>query len=472
MSRKIAVIGAGADAVSTVAQLISRRDQQDSEYQDDEITWIRDCSHKIDNFGVQVNTLWLTVIATNTTISTLDFHKRFDATQKLGLKFIGFGNRIDKNFFVMFDPTEISMHIDEGKFVEFYWENVQNQHFNINLVDKRVETIGFSQEDKKAYIDGEEFDFIVDCVRGGLWDKESYKDALYNPTDTKLTVNRKIPGDWDYTAYIATEHGYLTGVPTQDAQTWIYSYDSDITTEEEAVEDFNIHCAVKKHCSYKKTESDHKVSVYCINKNKMYARCGRALGMNDDLTGFRSYVETDLGEALGEFIFGDDENPLNNMQRLEIEDRWRDGQIDQAAVMAFYLQFGSKYRHSDFWVQSREAACRLLEDKDLHSTERREVYEKLDDIPEEENIRLDYFRYQAEADDKYFLRQRMTDESDEPYRMLGPYQSFCQAVYGLGAPYAHKYPLMSPLWEPSEKSGEIVLDSMMDGHFKKRTKKK
>jgi len=56
--------------------------------------------------------------------------------------------------------------------------------------------------------------------------------------------------------------------------------------------------------------------------------------------------------------------------------------------------------------------------------------------------------------------------------MLGPYQIFFQALYGLGAPYADKYPLMSPLWEPSEKFGEIALDSIMDGHFRKRTKKK
>ncbi len=468
MSRKIAVIGAGADAVATVAQLIARRDNSDSIFQDDEITWIRDCSHKIDNFGVQVNTLWLTVIATNTTISTLDFHKRFDATQKLGLKFIGFGNRTDRNFFVMFDPTEVAMHIDEGKFVDFYWDNVQNQHFNLNLVDKRAKDISFDED--SAYIDGEKFDFIVDCVRGGLWDKTSFKDALFNPSDTKLTVNRKIPGDWDYSAFIACEHGYLTGIPTQDAQTWIYSYDSNITTEEDAVEDFNKHCAVKKHCSYKKTESDHMTSEYCIHKNKMYARCGRALGLNDDLTGYTNYVETDLGEAIAEFLFSDPVMPCNNLLHLEIEDRWNDCQIDHSVLMAFYTQFGSRYR-SNFWQQTRIDACTFLEKKEIHSADRMEVYDKINNmIPKEENLRLDYFRHQA--GDEYFLRQRMGDNSDEPYRMLGPYQSFVQAAYGLGAPYANKFPLMSPLWEPPEKHGEINLEPLMGGTYRKQKTKK
>ena len=468
MGRRIAVIGAGADAVATVCQLISFRDTQDSVYQDDKITWIRDCSHKVENFGVSVNTLWITALATNTTISTIDYFKRFDAQQKIGLKFIGFGNRRDKNFHTLFDPTEISMHLDERKICDFYWENVENQHFNINRIDKRVNELFFTEDE--CIIDGESYDFVVDCVRGGLWDKETYSPAYYNPTDTKLTINRKIPGDWDYTAYIATEHGYLTGIPTQDAQTWIYSYDSDITTEEEAVEDFNKHCAVKKHCSYKKTESDHMTSDYCIHKNKKYARCGRALGLNDDLTGYTNYVETDLGEAIAEFLFSDPAMPCNNLQHLEIEDRWNDCQIDHGVLMAFYTQFGSKYK-SKFWEQTRTDACKFLEDKETHSADRMEVYDKINNmIPKEENLRLDYFRHQA--NDEYFLRQRMGDNSDEPYRMLGPYQSFVQAAYGLGAPYAHQFPLMSPLWEPPEKFGEINLEPLMGGTYRKQKSKK
>ena len=467
MSRKIAVIGAGVDAVAAIVELIAKRDTQDSVYQDDTITWIRDCSHKVENFGVSVNSLWITSLATNTTISTLDYFKRFDAQQKIGLKFIGFGNRRDKNFQVLFDPTEISMHIDERKACDFYWDNVTKQHFNLNLVDKKVQTVEFT--DDKALVDGEEFDFVVDVVRGGLWDKEAYNETFFNPTDTKLTINRKIPGDWDYTAYIACEHGYLTGIPTQDAQTWIYSYDSDITTEEEAVEDFNKHCAVKKHCSYKKTEGNHLTSAYIVHENKMYARCGRALGMNDDLTSYTNYVESDSAEAIAEFLFSDAELPCNNLMRLEVEDRWHDLQLDHGVLMAFYTQFGTQWGGSKFWLQTRDAACHFLEDKDLHSADRMEVYDKIDNmVPVEENLRLDYFRHQAK--EEYHLRQRMTDNSDEPYRMLGPYQSFIQAIHGLGAPYAKDFPMMSPLWEPPEKFGEINLEPIMGGVYKKARK--
>ena len=467
MGRKIAVIGAGADAVATVSQLIAQRDTQDSVYQDDQITWIRDCSHKIENFGISVNTIWITLLATNTTISTIDYFKRFDALQKIGLKFIGFGARRDKNFHVLFDPCEISMHLDERKVCEFYWENVQKQHFNLELVDKRVGSIEFT--DDKALVDGEEFDFVVDCVRGGLWDKDAYTPAFFNPTDTKLTINRKIDGDWDYTAYIACEHGYLTGIPTQDAQTWIYSYDSDITTEEEANADFSKHCAVKKYCSYKKTESDHLTSNYMIHENKLYSRCGRALGLNDDLTGYTNYVETDAAEAIAEFLFSDPERPCNNMMRMEVEERWNDLQIDHSTLMAFYVQYGAQYG-TKFWDKTRNDACRFLEDKDLHSADRMEVYDKIENmLPEEENLRLDYHRHMAQ--EEYHLRQRMTDNSDEPYRMLGPYQSLCQASHGLGAAYAKYFPMMSPLWEPPEKFGEINLDPIVGGQFRKRTKR-
>ena len=167
-------------------------------------------------------------------------------------------------------------------------------------------------------------------------------------------------------------------------------------------------------------------------------------------------------------MFYDPDRQQSNFHRLEVEERWEDSQIDTATVMAFYMQFGSKYK-SKFWEQTRLSACALLENHQLHSLNRAEVYEKLAQIPRHENIRLDYFRRQAE--DEYFLRQRMSPDSDEPYKMLGPYQSFVQAAYGLGAPYAHKFPLMSPLIDPPEKHGEIRLDPIMGGQFKKRTKK-
>ena len=466
MSRKIAIIGAGADAVITLVQLISHRDLQDSVYQDDEITWIRDCTHQVPNFGVQTNPIWVTSVAQNTTISAIDYYQRFDAVQKLGMKFVGLGNRRDKNFYTLFDPTEMGLHFDEGKFVDFFWENVTKQHYKLKLVDKKVKEFRF--DDDYAYLDGEPYNFVIDCVKGALWDKEAYKDAYFNPTDTKLTVNRKLPGEWDYTVHIACEHGYLTGIPTQDAQTWIYSYDSDITTEEEAVEDFNAHCEVKKHCSYRKNASDHKVSKYAIHKNNKYARCGRALGINDDFTGFNSYTESDIANALGEYLFYDPDRQQSNFHRLEVEERWEDSQVDTATVMSYYMQFGSKYK-SKFWEQTRTNACAFLENHEIHSLNRAEVYEKLAQIPRHENIRLDYFRRQAE--DEYFLRQRMSPNSDEPYKMLGAYQSFIQAAYGLGAPYADKFPLMSPIIDPPEKFGEIRLDPIMGGQLRKRRKK-
>jgi len=467
MSRKIAIIGAGADAVINLVQLISHRDTLNSVYQDDEITWIRDCSHQVPNFGVQTNPIWVTTLAATTTVNSIDYYKRFDAVQKLGMKFVGIGNRRDSNFFVLFDPTELGMHFDEGKFVDFFWENIKNQHRNVNLVDKRVESVTF--DDEGAYLDGVPYDFVIDCVKGALWDKDAYKSSLFNPTDTKLTVNRKIPGDWDYTVHVACEHGYLTGIPTQDAQTWIYSYDSGITTEEEAVEDFNKHCAVKKHCSYRKNETDHNVSEYMIHPNNKYARSGRALGLNDDFTGLNSYSEADAADALGEYLFFDQERPQSNFHRLEVEERWKETQLDQATGLAFFMQFGSQYK-SKFWEQSRVAACKLLEDKEIHQHERSEVYDKLSKIPYHENIRLDYFRRQLE--DEKDLRTRMSADSEEPYKIIGNYQNFYQIAHGLGAPYASKYPALSPMWDPPEKFGEIKLDPIFGGRFKKQHKKK
>ena len=146
MSRKIAIIGAGADVVITLVQLISHRDLHDSVYQDDEITWIRDCSHQVPNFGIQTNPIWVTAVAQNTTISAIDYYQRFNAVHKIGMKFVGLGNRRDKNFFVTFDPTEIGLHFDEGKFVDFFWQNIGNQHRNVRLIDRKVKELKFDDD--------------------------------------------------------------------------------------------------------------------------------------------------------------------------------------------------------------------------------------------------------------------------------------------------------------------------------------
>ena len=39
------------------------------------------------------------IIGANTTLSCVDFRRKFDATRKLGMKYIGFGARRDHNFF-------------------------------------------------------------------------------------------------------------------------------------------------------------------------------------------------------------------------------------------------------------------------------------------------------------------------------------------------------------------------------------
>ena len=131
------------------------------------------------------------IIGANTTLSCLDFHRRFDATRKLGMKYIGFGARRDYNFFNYYDTSESSLHVDEG-LVDPGELTKQHKWGDVVMVDKRVNSLEISKQGCK--VDGEDFDF-VDCVRGSLINKDDYHPAYYNPTDTTLTVNRRIPGD-------------------------------------------------------------------------------------------------------------------------------------------------------------------------------------------------------------------------------------------------------------------------------------
>ena len=157
-----------------------------------------------------------------------------------------------------------------------------------------------------------------------LWDHDSYSEALYNPTNASLTVQKNVEGKWNYTAHIAGKHGYLTGIPIKDAQTWIYSYDKDITTLDDAILDFNNHCEITTNELPKISEYDKLLSDYCIHPNNRYARCGRALGFNDELNNFKNYLEGDLAEAISMYLFEDPERQQTEYQKIYIQDRYQD----------------------------------------------------------------------------------------------------------------------------------------------------
>ena len=208
------------------------------------------------------------------------------------------------------------------------------------------------------------------------------------------------------------------------------------------------------------SEYDKMLSDYCIHPNNRYARCGRALGFNDELNNFKNYLEGDLAEAISMYLFEDPERQQTEYQRLDVEDRYQDGKKDCASSLGFYLQEGSQYK-TEFWEQTRTNACLCLENReyfDISTNLIQYEYLKMNElIPPEENIRLDYFR--RLADDEQRLRQKQTAVSDEPYRLLGSYQIFTETTRGIGSPYAHLFPLMTDMLPPSsEPFGEINLD--------------
>ena len=458
MTRKIAIIGGGADAISVLLNCVGHRDTIDSVYQDDEIVWIRDCKHPVDEYKcISVESEFTEVIGENTTLNVLHFSQLLDGKQKWGKKFIGFGNITPHNFFVMYEPTHVGWHLNENKLVELFWNNYTNTARNVRLIDNHVTHIDV-QDDYIKILD-EQYDFVIDCTRGSLWDHNSYSKSLYNPTNATLSISVEKEAKFNYTAHIAAKNGYITGIPTKDKQTWIYSYDKDITTKEDATHDFNQYCDVSNYGLLKYNEYDKLLSDYCIHSNKRYARCGRALGFNDELNNFKNYLECDLAEAIAMYLFEDPERQQTEYQRLDVEERYDDGKIDYVSSLGFYLQFGSQHK-TKFWEQTRIDACHTLENRkyfDISENLIQHEYLKMNElIPLHENIRLDYFRRLSE--DEQRMRQKMTVNSDEPYRLLGSYQIFTETIRGLGSPYAHKFPVMVPYIESKEPYGEINLD--------------
>tara|TARA_A200000113_G_C8845499_1_gene348473 strand:- start:923 stop:1684 length:762 start_codon:yes stop_codon:yes gene_type:complete len=96
---------------------------------------------------------------------------------------------------------------------------------------KEIKSLG-----RKVSLDGEEYDFVVDC-RGYPEDYSDYiiSDKVY--LDSAIAIRSYTPGDWEYTYHIAHKNGWMFGLPLKSRTGWGYLYNSKITSQLEAQDD-------------------------------------------------------------------------------------------------------------------------------------------------------------------------------------------------------------------------------------------
>tara|TARA_B100000287_G_scaffold398115_1_gene415250 strand:+ start:4231 stop:5310 length:1080 start_codon:yes stop_codon:yes gene_type:complete len=150
------------------------------------------------------------------------YNNPIDATFKNGILYEGWGKKNEK-FHHSFRMDEMSMH-----FVPQKLSNTVLNSGYFNVVEKVI-------TDPEKEIDA---NFIFDCRGRSNRDRSNY-ETLVNPLNSVLLYKKEGKDiNLNYTKTVATPNGWTFVIPNIDSVSYGYLYNNEITSKEDAKEDF------------------------------------------------------------------------------------------------------------------------------------------------------------------------------------------------------------------------------------------
>ena len=317
--KRIAIIGAGnAGCITALHFYFHGRDRFEIElYHSPE-------KHPIERVGQGTTLPPATLIAS--LFSSNWYDNDIGATFKSGILYEGWGKSKDK-FFHTFPMTNMAMHYVPQKLSDLV--------LTCGLFKVKQQTIN----DPEKEIDS---DWIIDCRGRHNRDRNNY-ESLVNPLNSCL-LYRKEGKDSDliYTRTVATPNGWTFVVPNTDSVSYGYLYNNNITSKEDATEDF------LERFNLPEIDGDLTFENY-IAKNIFVGertflngnRCGFLEPLEATATGFYQTVCRSIWDNIHRENTIEDvnSNVRGEMFRLE-------------KFILWHYQFGSKY-DTPFWKYAK-----------------------------------------------------------------------------------------------------------------------
>ena len=320
---KIAIIGAGNAGCITALELLKKRDCESC---DIDITIYHDSKNQpIEKVGQGTLPGF-----TETVYDVLDidwYNNPIDATIKTGILYEGWGKK-QYEIFHPFAMNNIGSH-----FVPIKLSNLLLNSQSIKVVEKRITNPELELDE----------DYIFDCRGRHNRDKDDY-DKLSSPINSVLLSSRyKLPSDTlTHTRAIATPNGWTFIIPNKDTISYGYLYNSNITSKQDAEEDF----VARFNVSH--TEHHMKFDNYAAKNMFVGERTilqGNAYGFIEPLEATAVNFYQDLCIEAMETIF-------NGQSKKKTNDRVRDWMSQIETFLLWHYQFGSVY-DSLFWTYAK-----------------------------------------------------------------------------------------------------------------------
>ena len=447
MSRKIAIVGASMEGFMQLALLINnKRYDGMEEFGDDEYTLIHDPDKVYPYMMTGAGVAFQEVLEREIFFTKRWLEKYCDGVDSCGYKYVGWGNRRDKNFMVSGCSNTFNIEKFRQKFLEDGGEIFGK---DISVIEAKVDSFEISEE--KCLINGDEYDYVIDCTeKNPLGWEDDYMMPSVEFTNHALIIEKPIPGDWNFTIDYAAKYGHIVGLPYGNMQRWIYLYNSELTTEEEVRADFREVFPdedIDQYKSYSHTWRP-RISNYVIHPdNKRYMRNGTALcNVEPASPGTSAESSFFIAEQICRYLYN------SNARDREEHDHFLQltykNYIIQTlqSFICFTYQAGSRF-DTPFWQNSKKDSIEYLNSPCFSHPGVFAGKEFLDDMI------TDTF-----TDEDYRIAhhdQNATSELILPYDWMNNANMFYEYTIGLGLSYAKHLKTLGDI-DPPEDYGTIA----------------
>jgi Tryptophan halogenase len=359
--RKIAIVGAGSAGLLTAAHLCTWLDN----------TWqvcvVHNPRKKILGIGESTNGAFVSVLerSTNFSIAHSEDLDALDATLKYGSKFVGWRAQEWINPLL---SGNIAIHFNNRRFKDFVFQRLatlwpgqfQELEADVQQIQNYADHVTLVTDQGTH-----EFDYVVDCTGAPAeFDNYTLSDCTLIDRCRIHTVTDYVYEP--YTDHVATQHGWMFGVPLKGRKTYGYLYSSSITTDDQAEEGMqNLLGTSRLHSG----EYDEQYAFRCYYANELIS--GRVAKNGNKALFFEPLLANSMFLYIyaarlvyDHFIAGQDVNRCNGLFSKavrEVED-----------VISYYYRGGSTC-DSDFWRAAAASAKTRLERR----TEFRDYLNKL-----------------------------------------------------------------------------------------------
>ena len=342
---KIAVLGCGTAGVVSVCHWLNYGIKT-------EVNCIYDKDIKTLGIGESTNVHLPNDLFLGSGFSMFKNSNELDATVKYGVKYTNWN---DKDFYSHITPPNYGIHFNNFKLKEVIFPRLKNKKFKeiIGHIDsmETKDSLVYIKVNDEVYF----YDYVIDC-RGTPTDYKDYIISDVLPLNHALVHTINKPGDWNYTKHIATENGWMFGIPLQTRQNYGYMFNDKITSLKEAKED------LKKIFNTELNLKEFKFTAYHVKtflKNRVLKNGNRAVFF-EPLEALSGVMYDQINRLMWDYIYNNKSEKLLNEQCIIMSKKCEN-------FIAFIYNESSNFK-TLFWKTTREKTTKHLTNKNWTDT--------------------------------------------------------------------------------------------------------